>query len=150
MGKTCYGYCCTRRSNELSSPSPPTQTIGGEGRISREKRHCLPIRASFWRRVANFSRNMQFSCGGLLQVCPSFVFAKVPAWQKETNTFIVPLNLGIFRPRLVVGGLQREANSPDIAVLSSGWVQPAGMGTSSLRRLLRQATAQSGSSCFPG
>src|SRR5712664_712322 len=23
MGKTCYGYCCTRRSNELSSPSPP-------------------------------------------------------------------------------------------------------------------------------
>src|SRR5207248_14234 len=36
MGKTCYGYCCTRRSNELSSPSPPAKTIGGGGRISRE------------------------------------------------------------------------------------------------------------------
>src|SRR5260370_18634916 len=25
MGKTFYGYCCTRRSNELSSPSPPAK-----------------------------------------------------------------------------------------------------------------------------
>src|SRR5216110_1324285 len=50
MGKTCYGYCCTRRSNELSSPSPPTKRDGGVGRIPREKPRSLRFWRSIWRR----------------------------------------------------------------------------------------------------
>src|SRR5437773_44619 len=42
-------------------PSPPTQTIGGEGRISREKRHCLPISRLIWRKGSNSPRKMRIS-----------------------------------------------------------------------------------------
>ncbi len=40
-------------------PLPPTQTVGGEGRISREKGHCLPISGLIWRSGSNFPRKMQ-------------------------------------------------------------------------------------------
>ena len=44
----------------ISTPLPPTHTVGGEGRISREKGRCLPISGLIWRSVSNFPRKMQF------------------------------------------------------------------------------------------
>src|SRR5438067_2135366 len=42
-------------------PSPPTKTIGGEGGISREKRHCLPISRLIWRTGSNLPRKRDSS-----------------------------------------------------------------------------------------
>src|SRR5206468_6741342 len=44
----------------------------GEGRISREKRHCLPISGLIWRKGANFPRKCRvFACfaEGVLPPC---------------------------------------------------------------------------------
>src|SRR5207249_5738281 len=57
----------------IAAPPPPTQRIGGEGRISREKRHCLPISGLIWRKGSNFPRKCRvFACfaEGVLPPCP--------------------------------------------------------------------------------
>src|SRR6266567_3718825 len=40
----------TSSTKSLCHPSPPTQTIGGQGRFCREKLRCPPIRGTSWRR----------------------------------------------------------------------------------------------------
>jgi len=43
----------------LRQPPPPNRTIGGQCRISREKRHCSPIWRLIWRRGSNSPKKMQ-------------------------------------------------------------------------------------------
>src|SRR5260370_3977618 len=46
-------------TNYCAIPPPPSRTIGGQCRISREKRHCSPIWRLIWRRGSNSPKKMQ-------------------------------------------------------------------------------------------